>query len=74
MSIEARDLTPQQQQLVACALNAASAALESGEWPDLSGATVGGTGVGVAALLVNLAGQLGSAKRVTYYTGYGDDA
>lgn len=71
MSIEARDLTPRQQQMVSAALDAAAAALDSGEWPDLPGYPTEGS---VAPILVHLAGAIGSAKRVTYYVGYGEDA
>jgi len=70
--VRTQDLTPRQRDLVKCALDAAAAALESGEWPDLPGITAGGQGVGVAALLVHLAGQIGSADHVSLHTRYGE--
>lgn len=66
-------LTGRQQQLVAAALDAAAAALESGEWPDLPGYPADGGGVGVAPILVHLAGQIGRAGSVTYHLTYGED-
>lgn len=64
------DLTARQQQMIACAIDAAADALNSGEWPDLPGYPTNGS---VAPLLVHLASRIGRAERVTLYLGYGED-
>ncbi len=66
--IEAYDIEPRQCQMITAALDAAADALTSGEWPGLSGYPTSGS---VAPILVQLAGRIGRADRLTIYTCYG---